>query len=73
MAMSNDIFPPFSTIKYLYDNNAYTDLDIYTFVELECLTKEQYREITGNPFPQETEENDFNEQPKPYQTILDTE
>ena len=73
MAMSNDIFPPFSTIKYLYDNNAYTDLDIYTFVELECLTKEQYTEITGNPFPQGTEENDFNEQPKPYQPILDTE
>ena len=66
MAMSNDIFPPFSTIKYLYDNNAYTDLDIYTFVELECLTKEQYTEITGEDFPQETEENDFNEQPKPY-------
>ena len=73
MAMSNDIFPPFSTIKYLYDNNAYTDLDIYAFVELECLTKEQYTEITGNPFPQKTEENDFNEQPKPYQPILDTE
>lgn len=54
MAMSNDIFPPFSTIKYLYDNNAYTDLDILTFVELECLTKEQYTEITGDPFPEET-------------------
>ena len=73
MVMSNDIFPPFSTIKYLYDNNAYTDLDIYTFVELECLTKEQYTEITGENFPQETEENDFNEQPKPYQPISDTE
>ena len=73
MAMSNDIFPPFSTIKYLYDNNAYTDLDIYTFVELECLTKEQYTEITGEIFPQETEENDFTKQPKPYQSISDIE
>lgn len=52
MVTSNDIFPPFSTIQYLYDNNAYTDLDIYTFVGLECLTKEQYKEITGEDYPE---------------------
>ena len=74
MAMSNDIFPPFSTIKYLYDNNAYTDLDIYTFVELECLTKEQYTEITGEPFPQAVDEpTNINVHAHSYQATIEAE
>ena len=74
MVTSNDIFPPFSTIQYLYDNNAYTDLDIYTFVGLECLTKEQYREITGNPFPQAVDEpTNINVHAHSYQATIEAE
>lgn len=63
----------FPTLKRLYDLKLFDKIKIAESVECNWITKEQYTEITGDPFPQETEENDFNEQPKPYQPISDTE
>ncbi|MTV23001.1 XkdX family protein [Staphylococcus delphini] len=40
-------FPSFNNIKYFYDRNYYTNEQIKRFVELECITKEQFEEITG--------------------------
>ena len=47
----NDIFPPYSTIEFLYNGGYYTNDDIYTFVQLDCLTKKQYTELTGEKYP----------------------
>ena len=63
----------FPTLKRLYDLKLFDKTKIAESVECNWITKEQYTEITGDPFPQETEENDFNEQPKPYQPISYTE
>lgn len=52
--VNEDIFPPFWTIDYLYKGGYYTKNQIKEFVELGSLTKEQYTEITGDPFPEET-------------------
>ena len=46
------MYPSFDSIKWFYDINCYTNEDIQTYVELECITKEQYTEITGESFPE---------------------
>lgn len=45
-------FPGFDNIKYFYDKGYYTNAQIKRYVELTCITKEQYTEITGEPFPE---------------------
>ena len=47
------MYPGFDSIKYFYDINCYTNEDIQTYVELECITKEQYTEITGEDYPEQ--------------------
>lgn len=51
-----EIFPPYSTIEFLYKGGYYTNDDIYTFVQLDCLTKEQYTELTGDKYPYKDDE-----------------
>ncbi|MGO1989907.1 XkdX family protein [Mammaliicoccus vitulinus] len=63
----------YQTLKRLYDLKLFDKQKIFESVKCNWITKEQYTEITGEIFPQETEENDFNEQPKPYKPISDTE
>ena len=46
--------PDFDTIKRYYDKNCYTKEDIQTYVELGVTTKEQYTEITGEKYPEES-------------------
>lgn len=46
------MFPGFDNIKYFYDLNCYTNAQIKRYVELECITKEQYTEITGEEYPE---------------------
>ena len=50
------MFPGFDNIKYFYDRKCYTNAQIKRFVELECITKEQYTEITGEDFPEEAQD-----------------
>ncbi|MCM3071744.1 XkdX family protein [Staphylococcus equorum] len=47
------MYPSFSTIKYFYQINCYTNEDIQTYVELNAITVEQYTEITGEEYPVE--------------------
>ena len=47
------MYPGFDSIKYFYDINCYTNEDIQTYVELDALTKEQYKEITGEDYPEQ--------------------
>ncbi|WP_186312104.1 XkdX family protein [Staphylococcus pettenkoferi] len=37
------MYPGFDSIKYFYDINCYTNEDIQTYVELDALTKEEYK------------------------------
>ena len=53
---TDEIFPPYSTIEFLYNGGYYTNDDIYTFVQLECLTKVQYTELTGEKYPYKDDE-----------------
>ncbi|NMK54211.1 XkdX family protein [Staphylococcus capitis] len=46
------MYPGFDSIKYFYDINCYTE-DIQTYVELDALTKEEYKKITGEEYPEE--------------------
>lgn len=46
------MYPPYESIKWLYDINVYTNEDIATYVELGVTTKEQYKEITGEDYPE---------------------
>lgn len=50
---NDDIFPPYSTIEFLYKGGYYTNDDIQTFVELDCLTITQYQDLTGKTYPKE--------------------
>ena len=54
--ITDEIFPPYSTIEFLYKGGYYTNDDIYTFVQLDCLTKEQYTELTGDKYPYKDDE-----------------
>lgn len=40
------MWPTFESIKWFYDIDCYTDEDIATYVELGCITSEQYSKIT---------------------------
>ncbi|MEB6035922.1 XkdX family protein [Staphylococcus pseudoxylosus] len=42
----------FESIKYFYDINCYTNEDIQTYVELDAIDKDQYKEITGEEYPE---------------------
>ncbi|MEM5398325.1 XkdX family protein [Staphylococcus gallinarum] len=46
------MYPSFESIEWFYDINCYTNEDIQTYVELGCITKEQYKEITGEDYPE---------------------
>lgn len=54
--ITDEIFPPYSTIEFLYKGGYYTNDDIYTFVQLDCLTKEQYTELTRDKYPYKDDE-----------------
>lgn len=47
------MYPSFESIKWFYDINCYTNEDIQTYVELGVTTKEEYKEITGEKYPEE--------------------
>ncbi len=46
-------YPEFADIKQFYDWGCYTDDDIRTYVELGCITPNQFTEITGKPYAKE--------------------
>lgn len=45
------MYPSFSTIKYFYQINCYTNEDIQTYVALDVISKDQYKEITNEDYP----------------------
>lgn len=45
------MWPTYESIKWFYDINAYTNEDIATYVELGVTTKEEYKQITGENYP----------------------
>ena len=47
------MYPSFESIKWFYDINCYTNEDIQKYVELNALTQEQYKEITGEKYPEQ--------------------
>ncbi|AYU54691.1 XkdX family protein [Staphylococcus condimenti] len=47
------MYPGFKAIKYFYDINCYTNEDIATYVQLNCINKEEYKKITGEEYPEE--------------------
>lgn len=49
------MFPGFDNIKYFYDRKCYTNKQIKRFVELECITEEEYEKITGEKYPEDKE------------------
>lgn len=49
------MFPGFDDIKYFYHKKCYTNAQVKRFVKLECITKEQYTEITNEPYPEEVD------------------
>ncbi|MBU0437747.1 XkdX family protein [Staphylococcus succinus] len=46
------MYPSFESIKWFYDINCYTNEDIQTYYELGCITKVQYKGITGEDYPE---------------------
>ena len=40
--MKTNAFPGFDNIKQLYDWNCYTKQDLVDYVNMNCLTKEEY-------------------------------
>ena len=48
-------YPGYETIKRYYDLNCYTNADIKFFTEHGAITSEQYKQITGEDFPQGTD------------------
>lgn len=47
------MFPTFESIKYFYDINCYTNVEIKIYYEYGCISKEQYKEITGEDYTEE--------------------
>lgn len=45
----------YDNINYLYTVNAYTKDDLKTFVWSGTITKDQYKEITGEDYPEESQ------------------
>ncbi len=45
-------YPGYETIKRYYDLNCYTNKDIQFFAHHGAITKEQYKEITGEDLPE---------------------
>ena len=50
-------FPGFENIKQFYDWGCYTDQDLLDYVNMNCLTKDQYKQITGNEIKLSTKLN----------------
>ncbi len=48
--MKTNVFPGFDNIKQLYDWNCYTKQDLVDYVNMNCLTIEEYTKICGEPF-----------------------
>ena len=46
--MKTNAFPGFDNIKQLYDWNCYTKQDLVDYVNMNCLTKEEYTKFVGN-------------------------
>lgn len=42
----------YDNIKYLYSVNAYNKENLKAFVESGTITKDQYKEITGEDYPE---------------------
>lgn len=49
--MSN--FPGFDNIKMCYEWGCYTIADLVDYVKMNCLTKDEFKEISGTDFPEE--------------------
>ena len=64
----------FDNIKYLYSVNAYDKKAVAFFVENDAITKEQYRLITGDPYPYKPEEpTNINVHTHSYQATIEAE
>lgn len=48
-------YPGFETIKYFYDINVYDVETVKYFTDNNALTKEQFEEITGKEYPEDTQ------------------
>ncbi|PTJ85066.1 XkdX family protein [Staphylococcus succinus] len=46
------MYPSYESIKWFYDINCYTNEDIATYVQLGVTSKAQYKEITGEDYPE---------------------
>ncbi|MEY8820803.1 XkdX family protein [Bacillus subtilis] len=46
-------YPEMTDIKWFYDRKCYTDDDVRYFVELDCITEEEFTTITGKTFSNE--------------------
>lgn len=44
-------FPGFDNIKLCYEWGCYSKKDLQYFVEIGCLTKSEYKEISGDAYP----------------------
>ena len=68
------MFPGFDNIKYFYDKKCYTNAQVKRFVELECITKEQYTEITNEPYPESVDTpTNVNVHAHSYQATIEAE
>lgn len=45
-------YPGYERVKYYYDLNCYTNEDVQFFAKYNAITKEQYKEITGEDLPE---------------------
>ncbi|MDG0860335.1 XkdX family protein [Staphylococcus equorum] len=46
-------YPSFESIKRYYEKHAYTIEDIKFYTKYGALTKEEYKEITGEDYPEQ--------------------
>ena len=64
----------FPTLKRLYDLKLFDKTKIFESVECNWITKEQYTEITGKPFPQAVDEpKNINVHAHSYQATIEAE
>lgn len=48
-------YPDFKFIKKYYDLNCYTKEDVKDYTDGGAITKEQFEEITGKKYPEDTQ------------------
>lgn len=49
-------YPDFDFIKRYYDKNCYTVKDVQDYTDGGAITKEQFEEITGKKYPEDTQD-----------------